>query len=47
VALQASAVDIRFHKLKSEAGHKVREIRVTIENELVAYGDQKATRGHF
>jgi len=32
VALRASALDIRFHKLKSLAGHQARDIRVCIEN---------------
>jgi len=42
VALRASALDIRFHKLKSPAGRQARDIRVCIENELVAYDNQNA-----
>lgn len=42
VALRASALDIRFHKLKSLAGRQARDIRVCIENELVAYGNETA-----
>lgn len=42
VALRGSALDIRFHKLKSLAGHQARTIRTTIENEIIAYGAQKA-----
>ena len=39
VALRASALNIWFHKLKSLAGSKARDVRESIENELVAYGN--------
>ena len=39
VALRASALDIRFHKLKSLAGSKAKGIRASIESELVANGN--------
>jgi len=42
MALGASALDIRFHKLRSLAGRQARDIRVCIENELVPYGNQNA-----
>lgn len=42
MALRGSALDIRFHKLKSLAGHQARTIRTAIESEIVAYGVQKA-----
>ena len=38
MALRASALDIRFHKLHSLAGRQARDIRLSIENELVASG---------
>jgi len=39
VALRASALDVRFHKLKSLAGSKAKVIRASIESELVANGN--------
>jgi len=39
VTLRVSALNIWFHKLKSLAGSKARDVQASIESELVDYGN--------